>query len=31
MKSDKILDDACIAAALFFFAISFAACLMRVG
>ena len=31
MKSDKLLDAACIAAMLFFFVIAFAACLMRVG
>lgn len=31
MKSDKLLDVACIAAMLFFFGIAFAACLMRVG
>lgn len=31
MKSDKLLDVACIAAMLFFFVTAFAACLMRVG
>jgi hypothetical protein len=31
MKSDKLLDAACIATMLFFFGIAFAACLLRVG
>lgn len=31
MKSDKLLDVACIAAMLFFFGIAFVACLLRVG
>jgi hypothetical protein len=31
MKSDKLLDAACIATMLFFFGIAFVACLLRVG